>query len=252
MTTQAQQWLADRNMGLELNPSGTGWQISTTPFSEMPRSGPGVAGVTAGAMVVLEPVVKAIPVKPSVVDLYPGTIIPPAIEAPTASLVGYDQKGGNKMPWTNGPAALAPMAQPIGSLLFCIGNSVAVSIALGAWGAEIMGQVKSNYHRRGVTVKVHTGIGSAGNMGTALPESVPALPVPFNAPVPQAPRQALPPGFEAEAGHAPGWLGSPGSHGAWGPFLGIEGLPAGPSVHELAEFFEWVAPWAIEFGSWLF
>ncbi len=225
--------------------------VVTRPLSEMPRSGVVAQEQQSSAIVVLEPVVKSAPVRPRVVDVFPPSIIPAFIEAPTAVLVGYKEKGGKDMPWTNGPASLLPLVPVIGSLLFYVGGAVAIAIGLGGGGAELMGQVKRSYHRRGVSMRVHTGIGRAGDVGSAAPWDGADLPVPYNGPTPGG-AAAPPTSPPAPNGHEPGWLGAPGVHGAWGPFLGQTGLPPGPSLHEMGEFFEWVAPWAIEFGSWLF
>ncbi len=252
MSQQQIDWLAQRGMQLTPGAAGQGYAVRTVPLSEMPRSGPSQqqAEIT-GAIVVLEPVVKPKPVVPKPVDVYPPSIIPAFIEGPTASLVGTHEHGGAGMPWTSGPGGITALDMAIGSLLFYIGAGVAISVGLGSSGAELMGQVKRSYHRRGVSMRVHTGIGRKGDVGGEWEREEP-LPVPYNAPLPpgaNAPAKSLP---APTNGHEPGWLGAPGLHDEqWGPFLGVPGLPPGPSLHETFEFFEWVAPWAIEFGSWL-
>ncbi len=105
---------------------------------------------------------KPIVVRPP--SLAPPSIIPPRVDFPTAVLVGGEQNGGQGIPNTIGPRSIANIVWPIGSMLFYIGNRVAVSIGIYESG-DSMRDLLVNYHRRGVRLKVHTGIGSASKAG---------------------------------------------------------------------------------------
>lgn len=112
-----------------------------------------------GARVVLEPVVVAETVFQDPDDMFQGTIVDAVIASPTALLVGHETAGGWGQPWSIGPADMHSIYHAQGSMLFCIGNSVAIVIGVGGSGS-LLQQVKTNYLRRGVYLKVHTGIGS--------------------------------------------------------------------------------------------
>ncbi len=128
------------------------------PHGEDP--GMGKRQIERSEYVVLAPkvIAKAIVVDPD--DMYQETIVPAPVAQPTARLMGHEYNGGYGIPWTAGPASLASLPVPLGSLLFEVGSAVAVSLGIGG-ESDLFSQVLVNYHRRGVSMRIHTGIGSA-------------------------------------------------------------------------------------------
>ncbi len=140
-------------------------------------------GPADSADVILAPKVVSRPIPALPDDMYQGTIVDSQVAQPTAELMGQEWNGGYGTPWAGGPLALANIPQPLGSMLFCIGRGVAVSVGIGG-EPDLFSQVLVNYHRRDVALKIHTGIGSARG-GASRDSSGGAAVVPGNRPVPQ-------------------------------------------------------------------
>ncbi len=137
---------------------------------------------SAGAVVVLAPKLIMKPIEPSPDEMFQTTIVDSQIAQPTARLMGEQFNGGYGTPWSTGPGSLPALHVPIGSMLFYIGNAVAVSLGIGG-ESDLFSQALVNYHRRGVFVKIHTGIGMARG-GASRNERPGGGGTPYNSPNP--------------------------------------------------------------------
>jgi len=167
-----------------------------------PEHAPGQVGTFAGdtsyggsasGVVVLKPTLTALPVARVPDDMFQETIVPSPIAQPTAVLMGGHLNGGYGEPWTAGPVSLASIHVPLGSMLFCIGDTVAISLGIGG-ESDLFSQALVNYHRRGVTLKIHTGIGTARGGASRDPSGGNAV-VPYGKPLPPSnpPRREIGP-----------------------------------------------------------
>ncbi len=236
MTQQARDWVLSR-----YEPGGGLHQPDIGGYTK-----PVVVG-TKGGTVVLKPVVVPTPTPSSIMEVFPTSIVPPTVKHPTALLVGSEQHGGKGMPWTNGPASIVNETRAIGSLLVCLGSTVAVSMAIGD-NAGLLNQMRVNYHNRRVTLKIHTGIGgmerSGETGGTASPKAL----VPYGRPEPPAKSGGDLPPYPKTG--APGEV-VPGEIDNWGPFLGVPFLPKGPSWGQIEESFKTLEEYGIEWWNWM-
>ncbi len=137
------------------------------------------------AYIVLEPTVKPKAVESSPDDLFQTTIVPSQVAHPTAALMGHEFNGGYGVPWTVGPVSLHAIPVALGSMLFMIGNGVAISLGIGG-ESDLFSQVLVNYHRRGVGMRIHTGIGTARGGASRDPGGGNAV-VPYGSPRPRPP-----------------------------------------------------------------
>ncbi len=141
--------------------------------------------------VVLTPVVVPNPIRPPVVTRFPRTIIEPVVEQPTVVLTGDEEHGGTGLPWTAGPVSIVTVPPIIGTMLIYAGSRVLVSLAVRA-GNDLYGLLKKKYHTRGVSMRIHTGVGTMrggvttfeSNGATSSPRQYPSgehlVPVPSN------------------------------------------------------------------------
>ncbi len=135
-----------------------------------------------GAYVVVAPRVISKPIEAEPDDMYQGTLVPAEIAQPTAALMGSELNGGYGLPWTTGPGSLSSQPVALGSMLFTIGNGVAVSLGIGG-ESDLFSQVLVSYHRRGVGLRIHTGIGTARGGASRDPGGGNAV-VPYGRPTP--------------------------------------------------------------------
>ncbi len=202
---------------------------------------------------VLVAVEKPMPLLLKLPGIFPPTIVPTIVDAPTKILVGDTVGGGLNMPWTNGPSTIIYEEWPIGSILFYIGNRVAISIGIYDQG-DSMRDLLVSYHRRGVKLRVHTGIGRASNTGldsrerdrddTDDPGSVM---VPHGRPPPPTGG-----GGEVESRFLPGDLQEAG-RGMDEPWTRYapEMRPVDKFKANAKDLFRFFTPWFSEPGSWL-
>ncbi len=136
---------------------------------------------------VLTVAVKAKPVPIRVTEMAPTSIVPPAVQAPTAVLVGDESGGGFKIPWTAGPGALANLEWPLGSILFYMGARLAVSIGIYDRGESLHNLLVSKYLPK-ARLRVHTGVSRGSDAGQQRRDDPPpgelGPMVPFGAPKP--------------------------------------------------------------------
>ncbi len=125
------------------------------------RGGEGGGTIVLEAVKVIEP-----PVVPPF-EMYPPSIVPPRIQDPTASLVGDEYGGGGGRPWSNGPYSMLSSPVTIGTLLFYVGQRVAVSLAVRG-ANDLYSALKVKYHQRNAYLKVHTGVGGIGAGGGSM------------------------------------------------------------------------------------
>ncbi len=119
---------------------------------------------TSDPVVVLEPKVIVTPTPPLPEELFPVTLIPIELEAPTAKLTGLadGRLGGEGMPWTTGPPSLLLVAPVIGALLISQGKKVLIAMALSGIeyaGMQLLNQVTLEGKRRGIRTEWRTGKG---------------------------------------------------------------------------------------------
>ncbi len=202
-------------------------------------------------MTVLEAIEKPLPwpIKPA--ELAPPSIIPPGVIYPTALLVGGEQNGGKGIPNTLGPVSITSEEWPIGSLLFYSGAAVAISIGIYDRG-DSMRDLLVSYHRRGVHLRVHTGIGNAVSSGghTAREEGPGGVGGPGG-------RALVPHGRPQPPGGVGGILEreyqreseSKSQTDPWVPI--IPGLPFNrPTLGQLEDTLKYFESWASEFATW--
>ncbi len=188
---------------------------------------------------------KPLPVLVRVPELAPASIIPAGVLSPTAMLVGTEQKGGFMLPWTLGPASMMNEEWPIGSIIFYIGNSAAVTIGIYDRGDSLRDLLVS-YLRRNVSLRVHTGIGRAGNQGRSArqdpPPNEPTPRTPSNSP---RPRSGMP-------GFSPGMIPFYDEfQDLIRPFEEAKGLGEyGADAFNYA-IDKYLVPWGSDFGNWL-
>ncbi len=213
-------------------------------------------------VLVVEEKPRAIRKRP--VSLAPQTIIPAVNFSPTVLLVGHDLDGGLGLPWTTGPGPIESIGWALGSMMFYIGNRVAVSV--GIYDPQnMMRDLVVSYHRKDAKLRVHTGIGQQGHKGSLDgPEGRPdPLVQPFNRP--QIPRRSGPGGNYGGGGYS--GLGGTGIFGPGEsivPFIdelesiirplqelyelgGMAGDAVGGYVKE---FFQYMNPWSADPSSW--
>ncbi len=141
--------------------ANTAGAVRKRDYSHSMEGGSGMALVPEdSSYVVLAPKVIAKPIEVSPDDIFQETIVPSLIAQPTARLMGREYNGGYGVPWTAGPVSLASMPVALGSMIFEIGRSTAVTLGIGG-ESDLFSQVLVSYHRRGVSMRIHTGIGSA-------------------------------------------------------------------------------------------
>lgn len=99
-------------------------------------------------------------------NLYPETMIPLEVRAPTAVLVSDEHGTGAGMPWTTSPASIVLAAPALGTMLLYIGRQVAAQIAISGMDKYIEG-VKTRYARRGLQFRFRTGV-SEFNKGSVV------------------------------------------------------------------------------------
>ncbi len=129
-----------------------------------------------GRTVVLAPVEVIPPVLPPLVEVYPDTIIPRAVEIPTAPYVGAENGGGANVPYSAGPVSFITIPPVIGTMLVMVAGRVAVSIAVRGATDLYMG-LKKQYHRKDALLRVHTGVGKQSRGRGAFREGYdPSLP----------------------------------------------------------------------------
>jgi len=112
------------------------------------------------AIVILGPreIPKAVIEPPE--NIYPLTIVPLEISAPTAKLVSNDAGTGAGHPWSTAPAAMAFAPAAIGSLLVMMGRQVIAEMAI-AGATDLLSRTKKRYDRPGVQFRFLTGAGEA-------------------------------------------------------------------------------------------
>lgn len=120
--------------------------------------------VSTDPVVVLEPKTIVIPTPPLPEELFPVTIIPIEIEAPTAKVVGIADDGwnGRGMPWTTGPRSMLLIAPVMGALLIAQGKKVLIAVALTGieyYGSQLLNQVTQEGKQRGIHAIWRTGKG---------------------------------------------------------------------------------------------
>ncbi len=204
--------------------------------------------VKAPVTVVLKAEEVVNPVYPPLSNMYRQSIMNHYQRAPTALLTGGHLKGGGGMPWTGGPVSLVLYSEPIGSLMFCIGQNVAITLGMGLMGSAHLSNVPVSYHRRGVSVKVHTGIGNAGGRT----DEYRAPRVPANRPPMEQLPGAIPGPYTANPGNPFKLEGNyPTLNEPWEPFMGIPWMPPVPSLDQLEESWRFLEEFGIDMGSWL-
>ncbi len=144
--------------------------------------GPTPGSKSSVKVMVVEEKPLPVPIRP--IELAPSSIIPPVVLSPTIVLVGDNFGGGNGIPWTNGPGALMNEAWPLGTMIFYVGNRVAISVGIYDSG-ESMENLIISKHQRNVRLRVHTGVTRAGDAGGQRRSEEPDVIIPRN-------RQPLP------------------------------------------------------------
>ncbi len=175
-------WLAEsrKKAGAVLDPGATMMPTGDPGWFDRVNVMPGKRS-SKKVMVVED---KPMPIEVKMTELAPTSIIPPVVLAPTIVLVGGELGGGNGIPWTNGPGALMEQVWPLGTMLFYVGNRVAISIGIYDSGRSMENLIISK-HMRNVRLRVHTGMTQAsdpGKQGREDPIERRNLPVPFNRP----------------------------------------------------------------------
>lgn len=88
-------------------------------------------------------------------NLFPDTIIPLRLRAPTARLVSTNGGTGAGMPWTTGPPSLVMASTALGALIISVGRHVVAQIAIA--GLEsLLGRAKKKYNRPNVKFRYLT------------------------------------------------------------------------------------------------
>ncbi len=205
-------------------------------------------------VIVLEPYEKALPWPIRPPEVFPTTIIPPIVEAATKVLVGDLMNGGLNIPWSNGPVSLMHEEWPLGSLLFYTGRGVAISVGIFDSG-DMMRDLTVSYHRRGVGLRVHTGIGRAAQRGVGQRQD-PSLGGVVPAPV--VPHNSLPPAKDDSRMLAPFFPQTPQQleelgKGFDNPWMNRapEMSPGDKFKANAGDLFKFFTGWATDPGSWI-
>lgn len=117
----------------------------------------GAFGFEEEKLVALRAVEVVLPHKVLPDDLFPRTIIPLDVRAPTAGLTSEAFGTGAGMPWTTSPASLVVLAPVIGTMLLYVGRQVAAQLAI-AGVDELLIQAKKKYNMRNVRIRFQTGM----------------------------------------------------------------------------------------------
>lgn len=127
-----------------------------------------LAAVEASA-VYFTSVEVATPVTASPTRIFPYTIVPLDVRAPTASFVGYNEPGaqGNGMPWTGAPPDLAMAKTPIGTMLIQVGGEVIAQLAFV--GAMEVADRAKKHMKHGVAVRGYGGASENKRGATVQP-----------------------------------------------------------------------------------
>lgn len=113
-------------------------------------------GTQTTDMVVMKPVELALPPVRPPENLYPDTLIPLGVRAPTAWLVSEEYGFGAGMPWTVSPASVVAFPIAIGALLVYLGKEVIAQLAISALG-DLVTRVKKKFNVRGIRFRYLTG-----------------------------------------------------------------------------------------------
>ncbi len=237
-------WLQEsrKKMGAILDPWGV---IGTTVAGSQANLAKKPTAQHA-VVTVLVPEVKAMPVPIVPTELAPASVIPPVVQAPTMVLVGDVLGGGYRIPWSNGPAALMNEEWSLGSLLFYMGNRLAVSIGIYDKGESMRDLIISKYLTN-AKLRVHTGVGRASNAGRQsrddLPDEVrpPGPLVPYGGSAPPKDLGDVLEQFEDVArGMENPWMRrAPGMS------------PVDKFKANLNDLLKFLRPWEAEPGTWL-
>jgi len=252
------EWLAKSRMkpGAVLAPGATMMPTGDPGWMDRNVTDPNrIRALQQSSRTVLVAEEKAIPIVIVPKELFPPSIIPPGIQFPTALVVGTEQSGGVGIPHTTGPWSVAHEEWPLGSILFYTGNRVAISIGIYDKGESFQNLIIS-YHRRGVRLRVHTGVSKVVNSGPDAREGPggvgeperPGPLVPYGRPDP--PRNTPDGGFE---GGLDRFLerneDSISQTDPWVPI--IPGLPFNrPTLKQLEDTLRYWASWGDEIATW--
>ncbi len=124
--------------------------------------------IEATPFIALQPVVVVPPVAIKPEHIFPTTIVPLAVRAPTARLVSDEFHYGEGSPWSTAPASLVLSGATIGSLLVYFGKQVAAQMAISG-GEQYVEGLKKRYNRRDVQFRVQTGNSPAGKGNVVRP-----------------------------------------------------------------------------------
>ncbi len=202
----------------------------------------------SGSFTVLGPVEVPAPVLPPLVTQFPDNLIPRALDIPTAVYVGDDLGGGSNVPWSVGPVSMLNVPPVVGTMLIMIGGRVAVSIAVRG-ANDLYGYVKKKYHRRDVSMRVHTGVSAMlpGRKTDLRDGYDPSLPDGSDRVSPRRPKFGDP-GYIDSVTPIP--VPAPYEPGRWGP-AGPPDILGGPAFPFGLITYNHVNSHGIEFGSWL-
>lgn len=117
----------------------------------------GAFGYNEESLVALQAVEAIMPPRVIPQDLFPKTIVPLEVRAPTARLISDEFGTGSGMPWTTSPASLVLVAPVIGTMLIYVGRQVAAQIAI-AGVDELLLQAKKKYNMKNVRIRFQTGL----------------------------------------------------------------------------------------------
>lgn len=118
--------------------------------------------------VVLAPKVVIMPVNGPPENLYPVTIIPLEVRAPTAALLSEQFGSGAGAPWSTAPASMVLAAATIGSLMVMVGRQVIAQMAMTG-GEAALSEMKKRYERRDVQFRFMTGQSEGGKGNIVRP-----------------------------------------------------------------------------------
>ncbi len=196
MISALQAWLDEsrKQAGAILDPGATMMPTGDPGWMERTVIAPTrTSSSSKSSIMVMTVEEKPVPVILKITELAPASIIPPVVLSPTIVLVGGGYGGGNGIPWTNGPGALMNEAWPLGTMMFYVGNRLAISIGIYDQGRSMENLIISK-HMRNVRLRVHTGITRASDAGQQRrddPVERRALPIPLDRrPLPQGPAGA--------------------------------------------------------------
>lgn len=132
-------------------------------------------------LVVLMPKAVSVPPPRPVDRIFPVTIVPMAVRAPTARLVSQgDSRGGdNGYPWTAQPPSMFFAAPALGAMMVMAGKQVLLWLAVDV-GIEIgesgLLEIKKRVGRRDIDVRFQTGKSAGGEGNVVKPRGVDGAP----------------------------------------------------------------------------